>query len=156
MRNCDSPTCQTGGAQQLSSKGPATQPLRRRDWSRNWAAHNWRALHKALHCNRSDTRLRAIGRYDSVRGIDRHFHPFLGANDGFAFLKFAADLPFVESQCQFGPRDHFYASQLAKIYNRAVSSRALNHDLAISEYCRAGNGVFSVNRHRVISYQLTF
>jgi hypothetical protein len=113
-------------------------------------------LHKTLHSDRSDARLHAIGRYNSVRGIDRDFHPFLGADDGFAVLKIAADLPFAESQCQFGPRDHFYASQLAKIYNRAVSSRALNHDLAISEYCRAGNGVFSVNRHRAISYQLTF
>src|SRR5262249_36681853 len=115
------------------------------------------ALHKALYHNRSDTGLGlgAARGYNSVWSIDRDFHASRGVNDGFAFLKIAADQPIAESQRQFGPRNKFYASQIAKIDNRAVSLRAIDRDLAIVEYRRARNRLISVNRNRAVCYQLT-
>jgi hypothetical protein len=113
-------------------------------------------LHKALHRNRSDTRLGAVSRYNPVGSIDRDFHPWWGANDGFAVLKVAADHPISKSQRHFGPWDKFYASQIAKIDDRAVSLRAIDHDIAIGEYRRPRNGIISIDSDRASRYQLTF
>jgi hypothetical protein len=112
-------------------------------------------LHKALHCNRSDTRLGAVSRHNSVGSIDCDFHPTRSANDGFAVLKVAADHPVAKSQRQFGPGDKFYASHPAKIDKRAVSIRAIDRDIATGEYRRPRNGLIPINSDRAICYQLT-
>jgi hypothetical protein len=112
-------------------------------------------LHKALHRDRSDTRLDTVSRHNPVGSIDRDFHPRRSVNDGFAVLKVAADHPVAKSQRHFGPWDKFYAPQPAKIDNRAVSIRAIDRDIATGEYRRPRNGLIPINSDRAIGYQLT-
>src|SRR5215475_1215726 len=68
-------------------------------------------------------------------------------NDDSALFKIAGDQLFTKSQRKYGSRINFYAAQLAKIDNRAVSLPAINYDIATGEYRRPRYSPISVNSH---------